>query len=196
MPVIIDSKITFEEAVKGSTAPREVIESLELLDVQYYGTDSQLHMGQIMVNKDIVEDIKHIFDVIYHSKFPIHKVVPLSAYDWDDNRSMEDNNSGSFCYRKIAGTDRVSIHSYGRAIDINPLFNPLVYYDPQKPNIPKGAVYDIKRSGTLCPGLPIVRAFTERGFLWGARTFQQYSDYQHFDKVLNHVCVLDELINT
>ena len=174
--------MTFEEAVKGSKAPEEVIGQLELLDVQYYGIDEKLHQGQIMVNKAISQKIREIFEVILEERFPINKVVPMVYYDWDDDKSMEDNNSSAFCYRVIAGTDKISQHSFGMAVDINPKFNPLTYTDGRC--LPASGKYDTSRLGTLLEGSKIVRAFEERGFLWRGRNRNKYDDLHHFDIVL------------
>jgi hypothetical protein len=38
---------------------------------------------------------------------------------------MADNNSSCFNYRKIANSEIISMHSYGLAIDINPVQNPI-----------------------------------------------------------------------
>lgn len=39
---------------------------------------------------------------------------------------MSDNNTSAFNYRTIAGTDRLSKHGQGLAVDINPRYNPCV----------------------------------------------------------------------
>ena len=181
MDIIVDSKMTFAEAVKGTAASREILDQMELLDLRYISTDNMLHQGQMMVHRDIVRDIIEVFDIIFEIKFPIHKIVPMSFYGWDDNKSMEDNNSSSFCYRKIFNKDKLSLHSFGRALDINPMQNPLIYSGAASETIPAGAVYDTTYPGTLTPDSPVVQAFLERGFRWGAH-FEEYSDYQHFYK--------------
>jgi hypothetical protein len=44
--VIIDSAMSFAEAIDGSAAPLTVIDSLSLVDVLYYSFDGQRHQGQ------------------------------------------------------------------------------------------------------------------------------------------------------
>jgi len=48
--VIIDSAMSFAEAIEGTTAPMEVIDSLSMIDVLYYSFDGQRHQGQILVD--------------------------------------------------------------------------------------------------------------------------------------------------
>ena len=181
LDIIIDSNMTFAEAVEGTAAPQKILNQMEFLNLQYISTDGMLHQGQMMVNKGIAKDILEIFAIILEVKFPIHKIVPMSFYGWDDNKSMEDNNTSSFCYRKVLNKDKLSLHSFGMAVDINPIQNPLVYSGAINKTIPAGAIYDINNAGTLIPDSYIVQAFLERGFRWGA-DFEEYSDYQHFYK--------------
>lgn len=50
----------------------------------------------------------------------------IDNYDADDERSMTANNTSAFCYRTVAGSTKLSTHSRGLAVDINPLYNPYV----------------------------------------------------------------------
>lgn len=181
--VIVDSNMSFDEAIKGTTAPQEVIDQLELINVEYYSTDGKLHRGQFILNKSVKKDIIEIFEFIKEIRFPVHQAVPIVAYDWDDDASMKDNNSSSFCYRKVAGTGVLSRHALGKAIDINPYFNPLIWKPPyeDRPVMPEGAVYDIKKEGTFYHDHPVVKEFRKRKFTWGYY-FKNYYDNHHFHR--------------
>jgi hypothetical protein len=50
----------------------------------------------------------------------------VEKYDADDDRSMEANNTSAFNCRPITGGTAWSNHSYGRAIDVNPVQNPYI----------------------------------------------------------------------
>lgn len=177
--VIVDSNYTFEEAIAGSKAPSSVIEQLELVTVKYYSTDHKIHEGQVLTNKKIAAEIVEIFDFMLQEKFPVAKAIPIVYYDWNDEKSMEDNNTYSFCYRNIG----YSFHSDGMAIDINPLFNPLRWKAgfEHRPNQPQNSVYNTDIPGTLYDGHPVIEKFTELGFRWG-RHFKQKADDHHFEK--------------
>ena len=180
-PVIIDSRMTFEEAIAGTMAPVDIIDQLVLLDVEYYSDDDLLHRGQLVVNKSIENDIREMFQLIKEIRFPVHQAVPIVAYDWDDNQSMLANNTSAFCYRKVAQSQRWSRHATGHAIDINPFFNPIVWKNEYKgrPNVPAGAIYDVDRPGTFHLTHPVVQEFRKRKFTWGYY-FPVYYDYHHF----------------
>lgn len=74
--------------------------------------------------------------------------------------------AGTFSYRKIQGTSRLSSHSFGIAIDINPKFSNYWKWDKKmvyKNKIPK----------------KIVDIFEKHGFIWGGRWF--HYDTMHFE---------------
>jgi hypothetical protein len=177
--IIVDSAISFSEAVEGTTAPEEIILSMSLVDVFYYSFDGKKHQGQIVVNKDLEDDVYEIFNFIEKILFPIGKVVPIVAYQWNDYTSMADNNSSSFNFRVIEGTTKLSMHSLGKAVDINPVQNPVIY--PNGVVVPEGAKYLPENRGTFTAENPIVKEFLGRGWHWGGN-FEQPKDYHHFEK--------------
>jgi len=177
-------QFSLEEALRGTEAPSEVIESLTIATVPYITFAGVSEMGQFVIHKELAEEIQEIFQILHEKKFPIHKIVPAVAYGWDDIASMADNNSSAFNYRRIIGTDRVSNHSFGTAVDINPLQNP--YYAADGATYPSGAAYNPAEPGTLTMDGDAVKLFKERGWRWlGER--EEATDYQHFDKVLPSV---------
>ena len=177
--IVIDANLTFQEAIKGTKAPKSLIDSLKLITVQYYGFDGKIHQGQLVINQAVEKDIKEIFGIIKQIKFPIKKVVPIVKYNWSDDSSMNDNNTSAFCYRTIYNTNRLSNHSFGRAIDINPFTNPVIYKNGRVS--PAKAKYNINAKGTITKNCRIVKEFKLRGWRWGG-DFKSKKDYQHFDK--------------
>ncbi len=177
--IIIDSALSFAEAIAGTTAPEQIIDSLSFIDVFYYSFDGKRHQGQIVVNSELEDDVFAIFMLIEKIKFPLGRVIPIAEFQWDDHQSMAANNSSGFNFRVIEGTTKLSLHSLGRAVDINPLQNPVIY--PQGIIAPEGAVYKPGQAGTMSGDHPVVQAFLERGWHWGGN-FAQPKDYHHFEK--------------
>lgn len=173
---VIDCNFTFAEAVTGTNAPESIIEQLELFDVVYLSTDGKIHKGQVLSNKKIADDIRHMFTFMLDNGFVIEKAIPIVHYNWNDSLSMDDNNTYSFCYRNIS----YSKHAQGMAIDINPRFNPLRFKKENRPNQPEGAVSDTTVNGTLHPEHIVVKEFRRLGFRWG-HTFSKYYDDHHFE---------------
>jgi len=178
---IIDSSYrSLEEAVQGTKAPAEILKTLTLVDVEYVSFDGAVHVGQVVVHKDLAADVKELFASLLSMRFPIQLVVPILAYGWDDEKSMLANNSSAFCYRPIIGTDRLSNHSYGRALDINPLLNP--YFAKDGNIYPAGATYNPLVPGTIASNDAVVALFREKGWEWGG-DWEAVKDYQHFQKL-------------
>lgn len=105
------------------TLPRE---NLRYIHVLHVGFDNQVHEGELVVNKDIADDVLEIFKELYESGYQIEKVKLVDEYDADDEASMSDNNSSAFNFRFISHTTKISKHGMGMAVDINTLYNPYV----------------------------------------------------------------------
>jgi hypothetical protein len=177
--IIVDSDISFSEAISGSDAPMEIIDRLTLIDVLYYSFDAIRHHGQIIVDCDLEDDIYEIFSLIEELRFPIGKVIPIVRYNWQDQASMAANNCSGFNFRFIEGTTNLSLHALGRAVDINPVQNPIVYEDGRI--APSGKNYNASKSGTFTADHSVVKEFINRGWLWGVN-FEKIKDYHHFQK--------------
>ena len=162
-------------------------DDLVLVHILYIGFDMREHKGELVVNKKIASDILDIFKVLYLNKYEIESVERIDKYNGDDNLSMENNNTSAFNYRYIENTNILSNHSYGLAIDINPLYNPYVY---KKNNLlvisPKTAFKYIDRNKKFKHKIDkddlAYKEFIKHGFIWGGN-WNNKKDYQHFEKV-------------
>jgi peptidoglycan LD-endopeptidase CwlK len=162
--------------------PLDLWEAQKVLSVRYVGFDGTIHEGQIVIHEEVMNDVRELFELMLELKFPVKSVIPMSdpRFAWDDDRSMAANNSSGFNFRTIMGTDRISWHGYGRAIDINPAENP---YVTSRGIFPPGAAYELGRPGTISSDSEIVRFMESRGWIWGGR-WKDLKDYQHFEKPL------------
>lgn len=176
---ITDCNYTLTEALSGKDIPKEIENDLRLVQVQYFSFDNKLHTGQLVIHKDLVNDIEWIFEKLKEKKFPIEKVVPVVEYNWSDDFSMANNNTSAFNYRFVANTTKLSNHANGRAIDINPLQNPQIIDGISSP---EGAVYNPKAKGTITENSIVVKLFKQRGWSWGG-DWKTRTDYQHFEKI-------------
>ncbi len=171
----------------GNSIPEEYknevnINKLAYLKITYLGFDEKTHIGELIVNRKIADEVLDIFKEIYYSKYQIEKIKLIDEYEADDEKSMEDNNTSAFCYRKIANTNSLSNHSKGTAIDINPMYNP---YITKSSILPVNAEEYVNRSntqkGTIQKGDAVYNAFIKRGWTWGGE-WKGIKDYQHFEK--------------
>lgn len=182
MSLVIDSRLSLIEALDGSSAPASVLKKQCLVEVEYVGFDGLEHGGQIVINQELKTEVSDIFKALKDLKFPIEKVIPVSAYSWSDERSMADNNSSGFNFRYIKDKDQLSHHAYGRAIDINPKLNP--YINKEGETVPSGSQYDEVVPGTIIIDGDVVKLFESYGWEWGGRwgKTRGYYDYHHFEK--------------
>lgn len=195
---IVDSNMSQEEAMAdkpGMEAPQGIRDALRLLTITYWSHDEKVHQGQLVVHKMIEDQVIAAFSDLFDAKIPITKMVPMPAYNWDDESSIQENNCSSYCYRQIADKPHVlSLHAAGLAFDIDPRTNPWVKGDKVQP---EGAVYDPTVYGTLTKDSEAVKIMKKHGFFWGGDWLKPrgYADYQHFDinPYDNSTQIVDEL---
>ena len=170
---------------------------LRYVRVLHWGPDGVVHIGELIVNQKIADDIVDIFRSLYDADYVIGKMVLIDTYIASDNStfeenntaddvSMADNNTSSFNYRVVAGSTSLSNHARGLAIDVNPFYNPWVHtlngvemVEPES-----GAQYADRsldcpyyiNHEDLCYQL-----FIGHGFTWGG-DWNTSKDYQHFQK--------------
>ena len=180
VPPAVAARMRVHSWREGCPVP---IAQLAYLRLLHYGTDGAVHNGELIVHRELAVEVLQIFRALFEQKFPIEKMRLVDDYQGDDDRAMADNNTSGFNCRPVAGKPLVfSKHSYGRAIDINPLLNPMVVADTIAP--PAGAKYANRARrvpGLLRQGDRAVHEFTRRGWTWGG-TWVSMKDYQHFEK--------------
>ncbi|MGH3386602.1 MAG: M15 family metallopeptidase [Nocardioidaceae bacterium] len=154
--------------------------SLRRLRLVYRDWYGDATAGDLVVHRNVVGDIRRVFEDAHEAKFNVRRIRPMSAYGGDDIRAMEDDNTSAFNCRKVTGNPyRLSQHSYGNAIDINTFENPYVtssrvYPEGSETYLNRGNY----RKGMLMSWNSIPRRMRAEGWPWGARWSNP--DYQHF----------------
>lgn len=145
-PIFISQEIPehIYTSMLGNSIPLDYKDNVDIsllsyLQISYYGFDNNTHVGEMIVNSKLANEVLEIFKELYDIKYPIEKIRLIDKYGADDELSMSDNNTSSFCYRKINNSKTLSNHSIGTAIDINPLYNPYVSNGKSSPA--SGALY-------------------------------------------------------
>ena len=145
------------------------------LNVKYIDFNGQTKTGQIEVHEVLSNEVRDIFNEILNIGFPINKIQTIDHYGYSDEKSIRDNNSSSYNFRFVGDSNKLSDHSIGFAIDINPWQNPWVH--PSALNLTK---YDPTLKGTILKDGDIVNIFKKYGWTWGGDW--RNPDYQHFFK--------------
>lgn len=166
------------------------LEDLSYLTVTYQGFDGETHRGHLIVHDLVAEEVLEIFREVFETDFPIESMKIVSEFGGSDSDSMNANNTSAFNCRPITGNPgKFSLHSYGIAIDINPVQNP---YIKGTQVLPKAGSLFLNRSeeqhGMIAPSplakhweTSIYSAFRLRGWDWGG-DWEDLKDFQHFEK--------------
>ena len=169
---------------EGCTIARADLRYLRLSHVDSEGRE---HVGEMVCNKAIAQDVLDIFRELYRQKYPIQRIRLIDDYDASDERSMRDNNTSCFCYRTVSGTRKLSKHAQGLAVDVNTLYNPYVRTGKDGRRIvePSTAVKYVDRTKSfpykIKKGDLLHRLFLKHGFRWGG-SWRTMKDWQHFEK--------------
>lgn len=193
--IIYELSAEIIERITGLSYPADAskcqiaYDELRYLTIKYYDFNNEVQDGELICHMDIAEDLIDIFYELYLNEYQIEKIKLVDEYGADDDLSMADNNTSCFNYRFIANTTKLSNHSFGKAIDINPFYNPYVVFggnsDGSDYVVPKGSESFLDRSldfnhkidkDDLC-----YKLFIEHGFTWGG-DWAKSKDYQHFEK--------------
>jgi hypothetical protein len=169
------------------------LERLRIVKFSYYDFEDVSHDdGEITVMDAVSKHVLTVFKELYKLKFPLSKASGIEHYNGRDEASMADNNTSSFNCREITGGGLPSIHSYGLAIDINPIQNPYIAPDKDQSKtgtqgsikvLPAAGVDYLNRTN-IRPGMSETRgvreALKKNGFKeWGG-AWDNRIDWQHF----------------
>ena len=134
--------------------------------------------GELVVARDIAPRAVDVFRRLWQLGFPIRGMRLVDDFGASDDRSMSADNSSAFNFRVIAGTNVLSQHALGRAIDINPVENP--WRKPERVVPEEGRAYADRsqiRPGMIVRPGPIVAVFDELGWEWGGDWRHAFDDH-------------------
>jgi hypothetical protein len=159
-------------------------ETLRYLRIPYLNFYNRPQMGEMIVAKSVAPDVLWAFQQIYCSgAFLIEEMQLIDRYDGSDSRSMADNNTSGFNCRLTSNGKRLSEHSFGKAIDINPVQNPYVRNTTTLPAQGKAYNSEAKRltsrPGIIKNGDVVTKTFAAIAWKWGG-DWKNSKDYQHF----------------
>jgi D-alanyl-D-alanine carboxypeptidase len=154
-------------------------DELSYLELDHVTFDGGAARGELVVARALAGDAVRLFARLWAIGFPIRRMQLVDDFGADDDRSMAADNCSGFNFRVIAGTEVLSQHALGRAIDINPVENPWVTRSRFVPEA--GAPYldraDVRPGMIVRPG-PVAAALDELGWEWGG-DWRDASDYHH-----------------
>jgi D-alanyl-D-alanine carboxypeptidase len=152
---------------------------LAYLAIPHVTFDGAIVIGELIVAAAIAERTIELFRRLYVLGFPIRQMKLVDDYAADDDRSMSADNTSAFNFRVVAGTNVLSQHARGLAIDINPVENP--WRKPDRLVPCEGEAFADRRA--IRPGMfvrpgPVVAVIDELGWEWGG-DWRHASDDHH-----------------
>ena len=157
------------------------ISNLRLIRMSFFGFDREVHLGEMVVHKSVAGDVVKAFHTIFAARYPIRRMRLIDDYRGNDDRSMAADNTSAFNCRRVTEGASWSQHSYGWAIDINPVENP--YVSSRGKVLPPAGWRFADRSkrarGMIHHGDAVWRALRSIGWGWGG-DWRSFQDYQHF----------------
>ncbi len=165
------------------------LDRLRLITFSYWDFNGQQQNdGELVILDAAALRVIQIFRKLHEVKFPIGQAHRIEIYKGCDETSLEKNNTCAFNYRPIVGGSLISIHSYGLAIDVNPIQNPYLGFKDEASRI-NGQLRILPAEGRdylnrtkIRSGMvePIVDIFKKNGFsVWGGE-WNDPLDWQHF----------------
>ncbi len=155
------------------------LRALTYLRMIYRGFDGRDRLGEMVVATGSAAAVVSVFRRLYTARFPIRSMALVDAFKGSDDASMAADNTSAFNCRRVTGGTQFSQHSYGQAIDLDPLENPYVSGGLVLP--PAGARFVGRPAvGGVIHGEDVaVQAFAAIGWKWGGN-WTSPRDYQHF----------------
>ncbi|RRS30265.1 MAG: hypothetical protein P794_07910 [Epsilonproteobacteria bacterium (ex Lamellibrachia satsuma)] len=164
------------------------LQDLRYVQVSYHDFKGRERRGELVVHKDVAYEVTEIFKALYKIQYPIRQMRLVSDYRGSDWQSIEADNTSAFNCRKATGSKKWSKHSYGKAIDINPVENPYISRSGRishkaslkyRKRIHQKPAYTDK--AVLLKNDEATNIFQRYNWKWGGN-FKGIKDYQHFAK--------------
>ena len=71
----------------------------------HWDYDNQMHIGEMVCNKQIADCVARILRQLFDAKYPIQRMLLPDVYDADDETQMRDNNSSLVTGTEALGYD-------------------------------------------------------------------------------------------
>jgi hypothetical protein len=162
---------------------------LRLLRFNYWNFDGQVARGPMVVHEDVARDVLWVFRRLFRARFPIKRVALARKFvpeKFERVTYTRRSVTAAFNCRPVilpsGPTGEFSNHSYGMAVDINPIQNPYVRADGFYRTRASRPFIDRSRrlKGMIHDGDVVVRSFAAIGWTWGGH-WSGDKDYMHFD---------------
>ena len=180
-----------EKMINGNSwhrgCPVDIVD-LRYLRLNYINFQGEERVGELIVHESVADDVVNIMRELYEIGYPVNQMRLVSDFGGNDWKSIEADNTSAFNCRKATGSKKWSKHSYGKAIDINPIENPYIsrrghisHKASQKYRKRRHRDNSMADRAVLLKNDEATKIFESYGFSWGG-DWRYTKDYQHFSK--------------
>ncbi|MGY6501798.1 MAG: M15 family metallopeptidase [Acidimicrobiales bacterium] len=155
------------------------LEDLRHVTVSFWGFDGHHHTGDLVVHREVADDVVWVFSQLHAERFPLEEVRLITDADLDAPATGDGNLTAAYICRPVRSGSTWSEHAYGRAVDVNPFHNPYVRGDVVLPE--RASAYldrDHVRPGMIRAGDVVTESFAAIGWHWGGTWASP--DHMHF----------------
>ena len=153
--------------------------ALRRIEARHADFAGRATIGELVVAAEVAAATVALLARLYAIGFPIRRLHLIDDHDGDDDASMAADNSSAFNFRTVAGTELLSQHAFGRALDLNPVENPWITSRGLAPAA--GEAYRDRtrvRPGMIVRPGPVTAILDELGWEWGG-DWRHARDYHH-----------------
>jgi hypothetical protein len=153
---------------------------LRYLTVSFQGFDGRPHTGELVVHRQVADQIVSVFARLHQARFPIEEMRLVTTADLRAPPTGDGNNTAAFVCRRARKQARWSAHAYGLAVDLNPFQNPYRRGNLVLPELASAYLdRDRERPGMIRASDVATRAFADIGWTWGG-IWRSPTDHMHF----------------
>lgn len=164
----LDDRVVERMAGTWQSGCPVALEDLRYVTVAFWGFDRGHHTGELVVHRDVAEEVVWVFARLHQARFPIEQMRLVTGADVEAPPTGDGNNTAAYVCRQVRQGGSWSAHAYGTAIDVNPFHNPYRRGDLVLPELASAYLDRANvRPGMVVPGDVVTAAFAEIGWSWG-----------------------------
>jgi hypothetical protein len=158
------------------------LDQLVYIKMTFWGFDHQTHIGELITNASVADQLVGVFRKLYKARFPIEEMRVVRRDEVHAPPTGDTNDTSSFECRQVTLGSTWSQHSYGLAVDVNPFHNPYLRGDIVAPELATSYTDRTwKRPGMIMDGDVVTQAFADIGWGWGGQ-WSSLRDWMHFSQ--------------
>ena len=93
------------------------LDDLRYVQLNHWNFNGQTVSGEIIVHKDVANEVVYIFEELYHLHYPIRQMRLVSDFQANDWKSIDKDNTSAFNCRPVTGKKKNELTFKSTQID-------------------------------------------------------------------------------